>query len=93
MHIRSNYVLKTSCYAKAKLLKYNQCQKETRFVSNVALGATSSQWQCSEFGTKAIKVNSLTSEHSTTPLRCHHPISKTNSSLPYVSPPSNLPAV
>lgn len=55
MHICSNYVLKTNDYAKAKSLKYNQCQKETRFESNVALGATSCQWKCSEFQTKAIR--------------------------------------
>lgn len=43
MHIHGNYVLKTTSYAKAKSLKYNQHQKETSFVSIVALGATFSQ--------------------------------------------------
>lgn len=42
MHINGNYVLKAGYYAKAKSPKYNHCQKETRFVVNAALGATSS---------------------------------------------------
>lgn len=54
MHINGNYVLKTSYYAKAKALKYNHCQKETSFVANTALGATFSQGNYSEVGTKQL---------------------------------------